>query len=729
MATRTIASPGDQITEVDLSLIARPISDTSIFMAGFSPQGPTDELINVGSVSEFESIFGQPENSAERYFYHSAKQVLNGSGNLWVTRMPYGSATGAGFANTYSALVYPLSSNGLTYATSTAFLVLEPSSILISDAEYEDLVQGNVSWGAGYTTGAITKFDDISKGGLVVVNNSKTTVNNLFEGYYVGLADNSNNNPATDFDALSGMKSANAITNNQYQSFTRVPESRLSFTLTATYSAYGTGSISEVIEGVPTNFDFGTSYYNDSLTLALFKIRSSIYAQDTVTLDYLVSEGYVGSLYANRTQNDVNGGAPKPFFLDSVANVASPNLKVITNPYISNTGVWLDSDGLPQKTVRVANAAKNLYSAGVYVSDTNTSAKDVGNVPLKVQRALRLVETADDVRIDVTAEAGLGTVWTGAKARAADVRYSGQPQIFDENYKVDISALKATDNSIVAGVRDDYLSIANQFVSLAQNVRKDHIFVADGLRYIYVNGESLKTAKTSNYVFSTDIYWPLKNLYAGVESSYVTTFGNWVKVADAVSSKQVWIPVSGFIGAKCAEVDRNAYPWVAIGGFNRGTLVGVTDIGVVTTQKQRDLLYKININPIAYFPNDGFVIYGQKTMYKKPSAFDRINVRRLFLHLEKATQDVLKYFLFENNTFATRTRVVGALEPIFEQARINDGVYAYNLICDSRNNDSATIDANEMRVSIYLQPVRTAEFILADFIATRTGVNFNELIG
>jgi phage tail sheath protein FI len=139
-------------------------------------------------------------------------------------------------------------------------------------------------------------------------------------------------------------------------------------------------------------------------------------------------------------------------------------------------------------------------------------------------------------------------------------------------------------------------------------------------------------------------------------------------------------------------------------------------------------LYKININPIAFFPNDGNVIFGQKTLYRKPSAFDRINVRRLFLTLEKSTQTLLKFFVFEPNTFTTRARVMGALTPIFEQARLNEGLYDYAIVCDERNNTPSTIDNNELRVSLYIQPVRTAEFILADFIATRTGVNFEELL-
>jgi hypothetical protein len=730
MATRTIASPGIQINEVDLSIIARPTAETNVFMTGFAPQGPTDEIVNVGSISEFESIFGTPENAAERYLYHSAKQILNGSGNLLVTRVPYGSGSGAGFANSYSALVYPVSSTDDTsYEKSTAFQILEPYSILLTSDEYQEAVEGAINWNTSLspTNSSISCFADIKKGGIVVLNSSKTAINNLFEGYYVGLADNSNNNPSTDFDAVQAIRAANSITNGNYQSFVTVPSTRLSFTLTSYASAYGTGSVSETIEGLPNGYDFGNATYNDSLTLAVFKVRSSIYNQDTVTLDYLTTEGYTGSLNANRTQNDPNGGTPKSFFLDSKANLASPNIKVITNPYISTKGTWMNADASIAKTVRVNDAAKKIYSVGVYANDTDNDVKDIGNLPKKVQRSLRMLENSDDIVVDVVAEAGLGTIWTGSKAYQPD---DNKTRIFDDTFNVDIDALYNTDsNTVVEGVRDDYLSIANQFVTFAQTIRKDHIFIADGLRYIYVQGVNAKIAKRSDFIFSTNIYWALKNLFAGVETSYASVYGNWLKLNDTASDKQVWVPPSGFIAAKCAEVDRTAYPWSAIGGFNRGMLTGITDIGVVTTQKQRDLLYKTNVNPIAYFPNDGFVLYGQKTLYKKPSAFDRINVRRLFLFLEKNTQAVLKYFLFEPNTFTTRTRLVGALTPIFEMARINDGVYAYQIVCDERNNTPDVIDANELRVSLYIQPVRTAEFILADFIATRTGVNFNELIG
>ncbi|NBX73759.1 MAG: hypothetical protein EBQ89_05605, partial [Alphaproteobacteria bacterium] len=404
--------------------------------------------------------------------------------------------------------------------------------------------------------------------------------------------------------------------------------------------------------------------------------------------------------------------------MDNVVNQSSSNVKVITNPYISKRGNWgytTNSNNALQstRTVRLLPDAKNLYSKGVYVSDTSTIAGDVGNVPAKLQRILNQIDNLD-IDLDVVAEAGLGTVWVGATKRWQDANYGNQlpanPKIFDETYNVDITELKAQTNGPVGGIVNIYQDIASQFISFANRTRKDHVFIADPLKYIFVQGSDSKISRDRNYVFSQDIYWPLKNLYASNVSSYATVYGNWLKTNDTASSSQVWVPASGYVAAVFATTSQTAYPWIAPAGFNRGVLSNVIDVGVNPTQKQRDLLYRININPIAFFPGDGFVVFGQKTLYTKPSAFDRINVRRLFLTLEKATKSLLKFYVFEPNTYTTRTRLANALAPIFNQAKNNDGLYDYRIVCDERNNTPDVIDNNELKLSIYIQPVRTAEF-------------------
>jgi len=123
------------------------------------------------------------------------------------------------------------------------------------------------------------------------------------------------------------------------------------------------------------------------------------------------------------------------------------------------------------------------------------------------------------------------------------------------------------------------------------------------------------------------------------------------------------------------------------------------------------------------------VVFGQKTLLKKPSAFDRINVRRLFLNLETATRDTAKFFVFEPNTYFTRTQVINTLSPIFDAAKNTEGVYDYLIVCDERNNTPDIIDNNELKVDIYIKPVRTAEFILVTFYATKTSQSFEELLG
>jgi len=758
MSTITLASPGVQINEVDLSQISNLVTgSTNVFITGFSKQGPTNQVTNITSISNFETVFGTPTNAAERYLYQSARQLLNNSpANLLVTRMPYGSAAGAGYSNTYTALVYPISANASTYAAASSFRVYPPASILLTDAQYTTLVENGGTWSTGllaqqtYTasngstgfwtggnipTSAIQTFTDLQNlGGLIVINSAKVSVDDLYQGYYIGLCDNSNANPATNFNSNTGIQAANTLvyttSGATAQIFTTVPPSRLNISLTQSFSAGGT-SISQIIEQYPTQYNFGSPFYNDSLTLMVFNIKTSIYAQNSVVLTANVNEGYTGSLYANRTQNNPLGGTPVTFSLQNIANQQSSDIKVIVNPYISTLGTWTNPDGSTAKTVRVDQSAYNLYSEGVYIPTTSTTANDVGNIPLKLQNILTNLDNLNQ-SLDVVCEAGLGTIWAGANTYAASQSANSSwngAYLFDETLPIDTSVLQTQQQGIVGGsTYNNYQAIATQFIAFAQNTRQDHIFIADPIRSIFIQGPNTKVSSTPNYNFSQQVYWPLQNLYAANTTSYAASYANWLLINDAWSNQNVWVPSSAWIGSLIASGAQNGNPWDAPAGYSRGTLTNVLDIAINPTQKQRDLLYKINQNPIAVFPGEGIVVYGQKTLYTFPSAFDRINVRRLFLVLEKATKRALQYFVFEPNNYTTQTRLINVLTPIFNQALNTNGCYAYQIVCDGRNNPPAVVDNNQLNVSIYIQPVRTAEFILCDFIATQTGVNFNEII-
>jgi len=204
-------------------------------------------------------------------------------------------------------------------------------------------------------------------------------------------------------------------------------------------------------------------------------------------------------------------------------------------------------------------------------------------------------------------------------------------------------------------------------------------------------------------------------------------YANWIKINDIYTGRRYWHPSSAFAAAVFARSDKATQTWYAPAGLNRGTFNAI-DIAFNPNQKQRDNLYEISNNPIVFFNGDGHVIMGQKTLQVKPSAFDRINVRRLFLTLERLVSQSVKYFVFEPNTQATRARLINTIGPLFEFAKTNEGLYDYLIVCDERNNTPLTIDNNELIVDIYIKPVRAAEFILINFIATRTGQDFSELV-
>ncbi len=212
-------------------------------------------------------------------------------------------------------------------------------------------------------------------------------------------------------------------------------------------------------------------------------------------------------------------------------------------------------------------------------------------------------------------------------------------------------------------------------------------------------------------------------------SSYAAIYGNWKYQFDKFNDTYRWLPLSGDVAGIFALTDERRDPWFAPAGLNRGMVKNVVKLAFNPNRAQRDMLYKSQVNPIVSFPTDGPVVFGQKTLQAKPSAFDRIDVRRLFIVLEKAIATAARYFLFEKNTAFTRRQLVGMIEPFLRRVQAREGIYEFHVECSEINNTPAVIDANELLADIFIQPTRTAEFITLNFIATRTGVDFNEYIG
>lgn len=212
-------------------------------------------------------------------------------------------------------------------------------------------------------------------------------------------------------------------------------------------------------------------------------------------------------------------------------------------------------------------------------------------------------------------------------------------------------------------------------------------------------------------------------------SSYYFVDSGWKYQYDKYNDKYRWLPLNGDIAGLCARTDNTRDPWWSPGGFNRGNIQNIIKLAWNPNKTQRDLIYKNGINPVVSFPGEGTILYGDKTGLAKPSAFDRINVRRLFIILEKTIATAAKYSLFEFNDEFTRAQFVSMVEPFLREVKGRRGIYEFRVVCDSTNNTPQVIDNNEFRGDIYIQAAKSINFIQLNFVATRTGISFDEVIG
>jgi uncharacterized protein len=211
---------------------------------------------------------------------------------------------------------------------------------------------------------------------------------------------------------------------------------------------------------------------------------------------------------------------------------------------------------------------------------------------------------------------------------------------------------------------------------------------------------------------------------ASRNTSYAAMYWPWLQTIDPDSGQNVWVPASTMIGGVYAYNDSVSEPWFAPAGINRGGLGNVIRPERKLTQSNRDSLYENNVNPIASFPGVGTVVYGQKTLQRQASALDRVNVRRLLIALKGYISQVSQTLLFEQNTAATRNNFLAAVNPYLESVQQRQGLYAFKVVMDDSNNTPDVIDRNQLVGAIYLQPTKTAEFIILDFNVLPTGATF-----
>jgi hypothetical protein len=287
--------------------------------------------------------------------------------------------------------------------------------------------------------------------------------------------------------------------------------------------------------------------------------------------------------------------------------------------------------------------------------------------------------------------------------------------LFENKETYDVSLIFAGDCGYSANATIDTKTVTNGLLGVVE-ARKDCVaFVSP----TYANSVT-STTKVTAVVDD-------RNGYSS--TSYGVMDSGWKYQYDKYNDVYRWVPLNADIAGLCVRTDSQRDPWFSPAGLNRGQIRNIVKLSFNATPGERDTLFKNGVNPVVAFPGEGTILYGDKTMQGRSSAFDRINVRRLFIILEKAIAKASRQALFEFNDEFTRSQFVSLIEPFLRDIQGRRGIYDFRVVCDETNNPPSVIDRNEFVGDIYVKPARSVNFIQLNFVAVRSGVAFDEIVG
>ena len=425
-----------------------------------------------------------------------------------------------------------------------------------------------------------------------------------------------------------------------------------------------------------------------------------------------------------------------------------------TSPYVAERGGANDEMHIVvyDSTGAITGKPNTLLEKFTYVSKSNnakTSSGSVNYYPTVVQDKSGYVYwgSHENDAYDVSANAEItsganfgGTGNAGSDSTTTFDLFSSNPVNRSYTFVKGAETLSATSGEILTGLTEfadtetldiDYLlmgpgdassktntqAIAAKVLSVCSG-RKDCVGFLSPY-YGDVVGVTSSATQTQNVI----------DFYENMQATSFGVFDNgWKYIYDRFADKYRYVPLNGDVAGLCASVTANGTPWFSPAGLNRGAIRGAVKLAYSPTKTERDTLYQKRINPVTSLPGQGIVLFGDKTALASPSAFDRINVRRLFNVIEKTIGNAAKGVLFELNDEFTRSNFKNVVEPFLRGIQAERGITDFLVVCDSSNNTGAIIDANEFKADFYIKPARSINFITLTFIATRTGVSFEEVI-
>jgi phage tail sheath protein FI len=307
------------------------------------------------------------------------------------------------------------------------------------------------------------------------------------------------------------------------------------------------------------------------------------------------------------------------------------------------------------------------------------------------------------------------TLVNGVDDTPTDSATTSAFSLFANKDEVDVSLVFTGDASVTV-----QQSIIENIVTTAGSVTG-----RSGDAIAFISPPSTSVVNQSGNEYSNIQTWATQ---LARSSSYVVADSGWKYMFDKYNNVYRWVPLNGDIAGLCVYTDSVTAPWYSPAGYNRGNIKNVVKLAWNPTKPQRDTLYALGVNPVGTFPGQGTVLFGDKTLQSKPSAFDRINVRRLFIVLEKAISQASKFSLFEFNDVNTQNQFVSLITPFLTDIKARRGIYDFKVVCDSTNNTPQVIDSNQFVGDIYIKPARSINYIQLNFVAVRTGVDFTTVV-
>jgi phage tail sheath protein FI len=694
-------SPGVNISEIDLTTIVPGVTTSAGAIAGVFNWGPVDSRVLVDTESTLVSRFGKPtSNNPETFF--TAANFLSYASPLYVVRA----------ANTTDSV------NGALNAIANTDVAIVVASVVLNTTDYLNNKDGNFSANVLFVArypGAMGNSLRVS-----ICSNTSSYSSNL------NLYGTSNGNTINGSAALS--VGSNTATFQFISSSDVVQANTYANTIAAGITAGDLIKIGNASIGIQMMKVSNVGTVSANSTVATFALGfENLYKLST---NYVLSNtvnGNTSVINVNRNweySGSVGNAPTTSQYVTSYGNSAAVDTMHIV--VVDQDGAITSSPGSileVYENVSRATDAKSVDGASIYYKTVinngsryiwwaNDRSTAVSNT------AANIVSSTNNLPLRLDFVGGQDgytetTIPVGSLATGYD--------LFNSAENVDVSLIlqgkPRGGTTTVGGQTVSNFQLANYLIDNIAETRKDCL--------VFVSPDDAIVKANAGQEFFSIVNW----FGALRDSNYAVRDSGYKYMYDRYNDVYRYVPQNGDVAGLCARTEATNDSWWSPAGFNRGQIKNIVRLRYNPTKADRDVLYKSAINPIVTFPGQGTILFGDKTGTVKPSAFDRINVRRLFITLEKAISQVSKYSLFEFNDDFTRSQFRNLITPYLRDVQARRGITDFLVVCDATNNTADRIDRNEFWGDIYIKPNRSINFIQLNFVAVRTGVQFSTIIG